>query len=406
MSLLESVHPILLYGRATSLVSLARYAPSSPLSEDETTDEDDERRGVGRGRAPADMNIHVEVRPRQSIVPTSVSETSSHPFPFRTGSRPPPTLKSYSTRADARVLHSGMEIYLVNSPPAPKTVFGPAPPSSGPSGKWRRGVRTSPMVRTKKLVQTKSLTSPGSKTRPLPSPAIAKKKASVLPVQSTVRLPAVSIDSGAHAPLPLPTPAEPDVPASKIRCVCRSTQDDRGRTIVCDGCGFRQHARCYGLDGESDVGRRWMCGMCEGGPGGWRKGEDRAATKEAKEVELGERDVMKDMVGTVMGHDLGEGDVGKEPEVGMDQVAVGKELVGGGMEGIEVGKELMEAEKEVVAARGLEDVVKVGPEDAGPVWADAEMKGVGLEQDRLREPDTEKGKEVVADSQPGIVKVC
>ncbi|KAG9084838.1 hypothetical protein FRC06_003876 [Ceratobasidium sp. 370] len=44
------------------------------------------------------------------------------------------------------------------------------------------------------------------------------------------------------------------------------------------------------------------------------------------------------------------------------------------MEGMEVGKEFMEAEKEVVAARGLEDVVKVGPEDAGPVRVDAEMK--------------------------------
>ncbi|KAG8722265.1 hypothetical protein FRC08_004890 [Ceratobasidium sp. 394] len=63
-------------------------APSSPLSEDETVDEDDERR-VGQGKAPTRMDVDVQVRPGKSIAPISVSETSSHLFPLRTGSRPP-----------------------------------------------------------------------------------------------------------------------------------------------------------------------------------------------------------------------------------------------------------------------------------------------------------------------------
>ncbi|KAG8740682.1 hypothetical protein FRC10_004060 [Ceratobasidium sp. 414] len=378
-------------------------APSSPLSEDETADEDDERRGVGRGKARAEMDVDIEVRPGRSIAPILVSETSSHPFPFRTGSRPPPTPTSYSTRADARVLHGDMEIYPVNSPPAPKTVFGPAPLSGGSSGKRGRGMTTSPVVRTRKLpspvVQTKALTSPVSIPRPLPSPVVSKK-ASVSPVQLTIRLPAVSVDLGSRAPLPPPTPTEPDIPVPKIRCVCRSTQDDRGRTIVCEGCGFRQHARCYGLDGEGEVGGRWMCGMCEGGPGGWRKVEERVEAKEAMVVESGPEDV-KDVVGT--GHGLGEGDVGKEVEVGKDRAEVGNELASVERERTEVGKEPVEGEEEV-ADRGLENAGKVEPEDVGLARADVEMEEVGPGNERAREMDMEKDKEVVAEPQPVTVK--
>ncbi|QRW13757.1 hypothetical protein RhiLY_12756 [Ceratobasidium sp. AG-Ba] len=241
-------------------------APSSPLSEDETADEAD--------------RMDVEV------VRGKVAETSSHPFPFsrppashgsnsRAGPSPPlhrsgpsPTLNrsgpspvssrsdpsptssrieppTPTNRADARFLHGDMEIYPANSPPVPKTVFGSA--SGEGSGHGRKRVSTSPVMRTKRLpvspvVQTKPLSSPIAATRPLPTPI--------------------------NAPAP---PVLPAGPVSNIRCVCRSTQDDRGQTIVCDGCSQRQHARCYGLDGiDGGDGLRWMCGLCDDGKGGWR----------------------------------------------------------------------------------------------------------------------------------------
>ncbi|QRV80790.1 hypothetical protein RhiJN_08805 [Ceratobasidium sp. AG-Ba] len=242
-------------------------APSSPLSEDETDEEAD--------------RMDVEV------VLGKVTETSSHPFPFsraplshgsnsragpsptshrsgpsptfnRTGASPisnrsdpsptssriePPTP---TNRADARFLHGDMEIYPANSPPVPKTVFGSAPGEG--SGHERKRVSTSPVMRTKRLpispaVMTKSLTSPISTTRPLPTPFNAPTS----PVLSAG-------------------------PASDIRCVYQSTQDDLGQTIVCDGCSHRQHARCYGLDSIGGGDRlQWMCGLCDDGKGGWRK---------------------------------------------------------------------------------------------------------------------------------------
>ncbi|KAG9090588.1 hypothetical protein FRC07_012068, partial [Ceratobasidium sp. 392] len=314
-------------------------APSSPLSEDETAEEDEDER-------------RVEVR--------HVAETSSHPFPFRplatsSSSRPDAGYSTradahYSSKADARILHGDMEIYPANSPPVPKTVFGPVPPPPSASGSAKRGRRmsTSPVVRTKKLpspvVQTKTMTSPVAITRPLPmSSPIASKKAELSPV----RLP--SVDS---LPPPPPEPAS----GPKIRCVCRSTQDDRGRTIVCEGCGFRQHARCYGMDADQRGEGRWMCGMCEAGPGGWRKEEKEA---EGMEVEMdgkagGDIGMDQDEPGdkAVVGMDIGEGEV-ERAEVEKDQVVAGKDLaivgreekevdrVGAGMELISgVGEEL------------------------------------------------------------------
>ncbi|KAG8719293.1 hypothetical protein FRC08_003177, partial [Ceratobasidium sp. 394] len=211
------------------------------------------------------------------------------------------------------------------------------------------------------------------------------------------RLPAIPVDSSSRIPPP-PTPIEPEIPAPKIRCVCRSTHDDRGRTIVCEGCGFRRHARCCGLDGEGEVGGRWMCGLCEGGPGGWRKREERA---EAKEIKVAKEDLVNDMGGTIVGHGLGEGegDVGKEAEIGKDRVEVGKELMG--VEG--------SGRKKRKAGRQWWQIA-VGLGDEGPVRVDVEMEEAGSEKERAKETETEtetdKDKEVLADAQPAIVKVC
>ncbi|KAG9089410.1 hypothetical protein FRC06_001565 [Ceratobasidium sp. 370] len=239
-------------------------APSSPLSEDETPVEDDERRGVGRGRAPADLAL---VSLSYWFAPTPDSDK---------------LLDACGREGIAHATHVNIA----------------------------RG-RDKEVGESRGADQVADV--PSIEDEPLPSPAIAKKP-SVSPVQSTVRLPAVSIDLGAHALLPPPTPTELDVPASKIRV-------DQG----------------------------------------WRKGEDRATAKEEKEVELGEG-CDEGYGWNGYGSRLGEGGVGKAAEVGMGQVEVGKGL------------------------------------------ADAEMKGVGLEQEQLREPDTEKDQEVLADSQPGIVK--
>ncbi|KAG8732957.1 hypothetical protein FRC10_000508 [Ceratobasidium sp. 414] len=211
-------------------------APSSPLG-DETADEDDEQRGSSQ----------------RSIAPISVSETSSHLFPFRTGSRPPPTPTSYSTRADARVLHGDMEIYPANSPPDKKVVeFG-------------------------------------------------------------------------------------------------------------------------GQDQGLDVPSAY---------------DETAA-------------VARDVVG--MGNGLGEGDVGKEVEVGKGQVEAEKEQLEVGKEWLGVEKERVEGKK-VVVDRGMENAGKVELEDAGPVRADVEMEEVGPEKEWAREADMDKDKEVVAEPQPVIVK--
>ncbi|QRV85649.1 hypothetical protein RhiJN_13667 [Ceratobasidium sp. AG-Ba] len=144
-----------------------------------------------------------------------------------------------------------MEIYPVNSPTAPKTVFGPGP--AGGSGSGRTRVSISPVVRTKRLptsaaISTKPFTSPTTTTRPLPTPT----KAPFSPILS----------------------ARP----TYIRCVCRMTQDDRGQTVMRDGCTHRQHARCYGLGGtDGGDGVRWICGLCDESKGGWRPVEKEEA---------------------------------------------------------------------------------------------------------------------------------
>ncbi|KAG9100358.1 hypothetical protein FS749_015575 [Ceratobasidium sp. UAMH 11750] len=297
-----------------------------------------------------------------------------------------------------------MEIYPANSPPAPKTAFGPAPPSTGSSGKRTRDVHVA-RGPNQEAAQSGGTDQDASLRTKLLSSVAVPKKASVSPGQSTVQLPTASVDPSSCAP-PLPLLTEPEVPAPKIRCVCQSTQDDRGWTIVCEGCGLRPHARCYVLDGEDEVDGRWMCGLREGEPGGWRNGEG----VEAKDVaETGEKDMANDTVGTVADHGPGEGegegegegDVGKEAEVGKDQAEVGKQL----MHAEAIGKERMEG-KEVTVDRGMEDARQVGLEGAGPAQAGVEVEEVGSEMERAKETDTdtEKDKVVAVDLQPATVK--
>ncbi|KAG8768836.1 hypothetical protein FRC12_005331 [Ceratobasidium sp. 428] len=62
-------------------------------------------------------------------------------------------------------------------------------------------------------------------------------------------------------------PIRPDLELTSIlpniRCVCRSRQNDRGRTILCDWCGLQRCAACYWLDegSEGDGSRMYETGF-------------------------------------------------------------------------------------------------------------------------------------------------